>query len=176
MKSMIIIIIVIFKGEMVQMGTYHELISSSSSFAHLLEDIHQQEQESLINIQKQQSIISSIYSEKDNEEESIINIDKKQEGSIKWNVYISYIKAGLGCAFSFFFILLILTAHQATFLYSSWWLAKWSDDESHRYKNFNNCTSKPLKNVNNLHSMTDYEWNTYRNKRFYMYCGKLNYK
>jgi hypothetical protein len=38
-----------FQGEMVQMGTYNELINSSSSFAHLLEDIHQHEQEMITN-------------------------------------------------------------------------------------------------------------------------------
>jgi len=161
---------------MIQIGTYNELISSSSSFAHLLEDIHQQEQEeSFLNIQKQQSIISSIYSEKDNEEELMTNIDTKQEGSIQWNIYISYIKAGLGCTFGFIFILLILTVHQGISLYSSWWLAKWSDDESYRYRNFNNCTSKISEHMNNLNSMTDYEWNTYRNQKFYMYCGKFDY-
>src|SRR5271156_1612017 len=121
-----------FKGEMIQMGTYAELISSSSSFAHLLEDIHQHEEKSIINIQKQQSTISSIYSETDNEEELMLNIDTKQEGSIKRNVYISYIKAGLGCVFAFFFIVLIFTAHQTIFLYGNWWLAKSSDDEGHK--------------------------------------------
>jgi len=161
---------------MIEMGSYTELISSSSLFAHLLEDIHQQEEEeSFLNIQKQQSIISSKFSEKDNEEELITNIDKKQEGSIKLNIYISYIKAGLGCVFGFSFILLILTIHQGISLYSSWWLAKWSDDESHRYRNLINCTSEISKNMNNIRSMTDYEWNTYRNHKFYMYCGEFNY-
>src|ERR1700728_1690806 len=153
-----------FKGEMIQMGTYTELMSSSSSFADLLEDIHQQEQESKINIQQQQSIISSIQSEKDNEEDVITNIDTKQEGSLQWNIYISYIKAGLGCVFGFFFILLIYVAHEGISLYSRWWLATWSDDESHRYRNFNNCTSNISKNVNNIRSMTDNQWNTYRNR------------
>jgi ATP-binding cassette subfamily C (CFTR/MRP) protein 4 len=153
----------------ITLGTYNELISSS--FAHLLEDIHQQE--SFINIQKQQSIISSIYSEKDNEEELIPNVDTKQEGSIRWDVYISYIKSGLGCVFSFLFILLLLTAHQATALYSNWWLATWSDDESHRYRNLKNCSSIT---ADNIRSMSENEWNLYRNGRFYKYCGELNDK
>jgi len=169
-------IILIFKGAMVQMGTYSELMSSSSAFAHLLEDIHQQEQELSINIQKQQSIISSIYSEKDDTDELMINIDTKQEGSIKWNVYTSYIKAGLGCVFGFGFILLFLTAHQLTSMYSSWWLATWSDDEGHRYRYFNNCMSETIENVNNLRSMTDNEWDMYRNRKFYTYCGEFDYR
>ncbi|CAF4411710.1 unnamed protein product, partial [Adineta steineri] len=78
-------IIVLDKGEMIQMGTYNELISSSSSFAHLLEDINQQEQQqSAANIQQQQSIISSTYSEKEDEDEVMSNIDTKQQGAIKW--------------------------------------------------------------------------------------------
>ncbi len=165
-----------FQGEMVQMGTYNELINSSSSFAHLLEDIHQHEQEMIINIEKQQSIISSIYSEKDNEEELINNIDTKQEGTIKWNIYTSYIKAGFGYGFGFIFILLILIAHQGLAMYSSWWLATWSDDESYRYQNFSNCTSGISETINNVSLMTNQQWNTYRNQRFYIYCGELNSK
>ena len=130
------------QGEIIQMGTYTELVSSSS-FAHLLEDIHQQqEQESIMNIQKQQSIISSIYSEKDNEEEFVNNTDTKQEGSVQWEIYSSYIKAGLGCLAGFIIILLILIIDQAASLYSSWWLARWSDDESNRYRNLTNCNFK----------------------------------
>ncbi|CAF4850085.1 unnamed protein product, partial [Rotaria sp. Silwood1] len=39
------IIIVLDNGEMIQMGTYEELLISSSTFAQLLEDINQHEQE-----------------------------------------------------------------------------------------------------------------------------------
>lgn len=159
---------------MTQMGTYTKLLSSSPSFAHLLEDIHQQGQESITNIQKQQSIISSTYSEEDNDEEFTTNMDTKEEGSIRWNVYISYIKAGFGCAFGFIFLALIFIAHQVTTMYSSWWLATWSDDENHRYRNFNNCASEIPKDVKKLRLMTDNEWNTYRDQRFYIYCGEFD--
>ena len=154
---------------MVQMGTYNELITSSSSFAHLLEDIHQHEQEMIVNLEKQQSIISSIYSEADNEEELVPNVDVKQEGAIKWNIYSSYIKAGLGCTFGFVVVLLILVAHQGLAMYSSWWLATWSDDESYRYHNFSHCAST---SINNVSLMTDQQWHTHRNYRFYVYLGK----
>lgn len=165
-----------FKGKMIQMGSYSELISSSSSFAHLLEDIHQQEQEISMKIDKQQSIISSIYSEKDDEDELTTNIDTKQEGAIKWTVYTSYIKAGLGCVVGFLFILLLLAAHQMAFMYSSWWLATWNDDESHRYRNLNSCVSVAAENVHHLHSMSSHEWNAYRNQNFYTYCGECDYQ
>ncbi|CAF4026024.1 unnamed protein product [Adineta steineri] len=165
-------IIVLDQGKMIQMGTYNELISSSSSFAHLLEDINQQEQQqNAANIQQQQSIISSTYSEKEDKDEVMNNIDTKQQGAIKWTVYTSYIKAGLGCIFGSFFILLLLTAYQATFMYSSWWIATWSDDESHRYRNFNQCISTTIENRSHLYSMSNNEWNIYRNQKFYSYCG-----
>ncbi|CAF4098406.1 unnamed protein product [Adineta steineri] len=165
-------IIVLDQGKMIQMGTYNELISSSSSFAHLLEDINQQEQQQIAaNIQQQQSIISSIYSEKEDEDEVMSNIDTKQQGAIKWTVYTSYIKAGLGCVFGSFFILFLLTAYQATFMYSSWWIATWSDDESHRYRNYNQCISTTIENRSHLYLMSENEWNIYRNQKFYSYCG-----
>ncbi|CAF0980830.1 unnamed protein product [Rotaria sp. Silwood1] len=164
-------IIVLNNGEMVQMGTYNELITSSTSFAHLLEDIHQQKHEFSSDIEQQQSIISTVCLEEDNEEDLMTNTDTKQEGSIRWNVYRSYIRAGVGCIFGFFFILLILIANQAIFLCSSWWLAVWTDAETHRYKTFDNCTSISAKKVNNIHSMTENEWNIYRNRKFYIYCG-----
>ncbi|CAF0825031.1 unnamed protein product [Rotaria sp. Silwood1] len=166
-------IIVLDNGRMVQMGTYVELLSSSSSFTRLLEDIHQYEKHFRANIQKQKSIISSIQFEKDNEE-GLINlhthIDKKQEGKIQWHVYKSYLKAGLGSVFGFIIILFIFTIQQATMMYSSWWLATWSDDESHRYSSFNNCTSGTMEKVNNIRLMNDIEWNAHRNERFYIYC------
>ena len=159
---------------MTQFGTYDELISSSPSFTHLLEDIHQQEQEIHLQLEKQQSMISSIYSEKDNNDESITPIDTKQEGTIKWNVYISYVKAGLGCVGGFIFILLIYTVHQTVSMYSSWWLAKWTNDESHRYEIFDSCTSNLSASIYHVRLMSDYQWNIYRNERFYFYCGECS--
>ncbi|UJR21510.1 hypothetical protein I4U23_024596 [Adineta vaga] len=163
-------IIVLDKGEMIQMGTYNELISSSSSFAHLLEDIHQQKQELSMAVQKQQSIISSACSEYD-DDDLTAHTDTKQQGAIKLTVYLSYIKAGLGCILGFVFVLMLLAAREATLMYSSWWLATWSDDESRRYTNFNHCSSSIVNNVTRLYSMSNSEWNAYRNDKFYMFCG-----
>ncbi|CAF2965891.1 unnamed protein product [Rotaria sp. Silwood2] len=166
-------IIVLDNGRMAQMGTYVELLSLSSSFARLLEDINQHEEEFRANIQKQQSVISSIQSEKDDQEDLTnlhTHIDKKQKGKVRWHVYKSYLRAGVGTLFGFFIIILIFTVQQAIMMYSSWWLASWSDDESHRYSSFNNCTSKTIEKVNNISLMNDVEWNAYRNRRFYIYC------
>lgn len=156
---------------MVQLGTYDELLSSSSSFAHLLEDIHQQEQETNLQIEKQQSIISSVYSEKENDDESITHIDTKQEGAIKWNVYSSYIRAGFGCPGGWIFLLLICVAYQSVTIYNSWWLAKWTHDETYRYQNLGSCTSNLSAGVIQVRLMSDSQWQTYRDERFYIYCG-----
>ncbi|CAF4911958.1 unnamed protein product, partial [Rotaria sp. Silwood2] len=70
-------IIVLDNGEMVQMGTYEELLVSSPLFAQLLEDINQheqeQEQQQPISLLNQQSMIASINSENDNVDEENIN-------------------------------------------------------------------------------------------------------
>jgi hypothetical protein len=161
---------------MVQMGTYTELLSSSSSFARLLEDINQHEEEIRIDVQKQQSIISSIYSEKEDEQDlsnSYTHIDKKQEGIVQWHVYSSYIRAGLSSILGFLFIMLIFVSQQAMTMYSSWWLASWSDDESHRHGLFNNCTSVIVEKISYIRSLNNAEWNTHRNHRFYTYCGEF---
>ncbi|CAF4251106.1 unnamed protein product, partial [Rotaria magnacalcarata] len=90
---------------MVAMGTYEELISTSTSFARLLEDINQHEHEQEIEnekvtVIKRLSEVNSMISENGNQEDDgkplPINIETKQEGIVKWNVYISYIRAGIG--------------------------------------------------------------------------------
>lgn len=158
---------------MVQIGTYNELISTSASFAHLLEDIHQQEQESSIQVQNQLSVISSVYSEQNEEDDLTVHTDTKQQGAIKLSVYLSYVGAGVGYILGFVVILMLLAARQATLMYSAWWLAKWSDDESHRYGNLSYCPSEITKNITNLYLMSNNQWNEYRNTKFFMFCGKL---
>lgn len=161
---------------MVQMGTYNELLSSSTSFSRLLEYINQHEEEIRTNVQNQQSVISSIHSEKGDEEDlsnSYTHIDKKQEGIVQWHVYTSYIRAGLSSIFGFIILMLIFICQQGTAILSSWWLASWSDDESHRHGLFNNCTSIIVEKINNVRLLNNDEWNAHRNNRFYIYCSKL---
>ena len=56
---------------MTSMGTYEELLNSSPSFAQLLEDIHQHEQEQKTNaLPTQRSMIGSTSSEEDDGEET----------------------------------------------------------------------------------------------------------
>ncbi|CAF1477796.1 unnamed protein product, partial [Rotaria sordida] len=61
------------------------------------------------------------------------------------------------------------SVREGTSIFSNWWLAKWSDDESYRYRILNNCTN--IQNNNNtVWSMSNAEWSNHRNQRFYIYC------
>jgi len=161
------------------MGTYAELVSTSESFARLLEDInqHHQEQEQeqeqqSVSLSKQPSRIGSISREKEDEEEIELlptNIETKQEGIIKWGVYLSYLRAGVGVTLGLFIIITIFSAQQATALFGNWWLAEWSNDESHRHRVYTNCTSTLDQKTNRIRSMSNTEWNEYRDQRFYTY-------
>ena len=161
------------------MGTYAELLSSSSIFAQLLEDINQHEQEQhSVALLNQRSMVGSISSEKDDQEDECMNlrgknIETKQEGTVKWNVYVSYIQAGVGVIFGFLIIVFVFSAQQVTSIYSNWWLAAWSNDESRRYQNSTNCMNTRDKITDDIQRMSDAEWNTYRNRQYYLFCGEL---
>ncbi|CAF3541135.1 unnamed protein product, partial [Rotaria sp. Silwood2] len=95
-------IIVLDNGEMIQIGTKEELIVSSPIFAQLLVDINQHEQgQPSDSFSNQQSIVKPINSEKedpDEEDNSLLpkSLETKQQGTMNWNVYISYLRAGIG--------------------------------------------------------------------------------
>ena len=99
------------------------------------------------------------------------NAETKQEGSVNCHVYMSYLRAGVGLILGIFLLTFIFGIREAVSIYYSWWIAKWSDDESHRYRSFNNCTEMRHQKINIIRSMSDIEWNNYRNERFYFYCG-----
>jgi hypothetical protein len=159
------------------MGTYTELVTSSSSFNRLLDNIHQQEQEQHehpIDIQYRLSTRSMTASDKDIDEEMLLlteNIEMKREGTVNWYVYMSYLQAGAGLILGIFLVTFIFGIREAASVYYSWWLAKWSDDESYRYRYLNNCTDVSNPKIDTIRSMNDIQWNNYRNERFYAYCG-----
>ncbi|CAF4018606.1 unnamed protein product [Rotaria sordida] len=167
-------IIVLNNGEMVQIGTYIDLLDSSTSFARLLDDIHQFDQQHSIELHQQQSILSSTCSNVDEEMLTFSkNVETKQKGAVKWYVYIVYLKAGVGIIMGLFIVIILPSVREATSIFSNWWLAKWNDDESYRYRISNNCTSIQNNNNNTVWSMSNAEWNNHRNRRFYIYCGTV---
>ncbi|CAF4578087.1 unnamed protein product [Rotaria sp. Silwood2] len=176
-------IIVLDNGEMVQMGTYEELLVSSPLFAQLLEDINQheqeQEQQQPISLLNQQSMIASINSENDNVDEENINsltqnLETKQEGTVKWNVYVLYIRSGIGVILGFLLIIILFATQQTIAIYSNWWLVTWTNDESRRHhQNSTNCVAIQDKKIDKIYRMNSIEWYTYRDRRFYIFCGQF---
>ncbi|CAF4771591.1 unnamed protein product, partial [Rotaria sp. Silwood2] len=163
--------------------TYEELLVSSPLFAQLLEDINQheqeQEQQQSISLLNQQSMIGSINSENDNFDEENINsltknLETKQEGTVKWNVYVLYIRSGIGVILGFLLIIILFATQQSIAIYSNWWLVAWTNDESHRYhQNSTNCVPIQDKKIDRIYRMNSIEWNTYRDRRFYIFCGQF---
>ncbi|CAF1179879.1 unnamed protein product, partial [Adineta ricciae] len=176
-------IIVLDNGEMVQIGTYTELLSSSASFARLLEDINQHRQEKekpgveeTALLKSQLSKVNSVNSEKaEDEAEDLLskptNVEIKQEGIVKWSVYASYLRAGIGLVIGLLVIMTMFSLQQAAALYSSWWLAGWSDAETQRHLVFNNCSTFIDEKAKTIRGMDNNQWTNYRNGRFYTYCG-----
>ncbi|CAF4155270.1 unnamed protein product [Rotaria sordida] len=159
---------------MIQIGTYIELLESSS-FSRLLNYINQQEQNKYsIDTQERCSSRHESFSETINEEEQLLmseNLEIKQQGSVKWFVYIEYLRAGIGLILGLIVLILLFGIREAIFVFSNWWLAEWSEDESYRYNQFRNCTEIRNKKMNIIRSMNDIEWTYYENRRFYIYCG-----
>ncbi|UJR34945.1 hypothetical protein I4U23_027723 [Adineta vaga] len=168
-------IIMLNNNGSVEIGSYEQLLNSSSSFAHLLKNIHQHisEEQDSTNQQNDLSTDDSFTSESVNEKSMLFpstNNETKQEGRIKWNVYVSYLRTGLGFCLNFALMSIICMGREIIAIFSDRWLAMWSNDESHRYRLFENCTNITK---DTIHSMTDVEWNNYRNQRFYIYCGTV---
>ena len=160
------------------MGTYAELLASSASFRSLLANIHQQEQEQELehskNIQRERMSRHVTFSEGENEEEGFLacdSLEMKEEGSVKWHVYMEYLRAGAGLVLGFTFLILLFGLREFATLFHGRWLAQWSEDEGHRHEEFNNCTASESEKMNAIRRMSDDEWNNYRNARFYFYCG-----
>jgi hypothetical protein len=159
---------------MIEMGTYAELLTTSASFAQLLEDINQHEEEQQpVPFSTQQSRIGSICSEKEDVELLPTSIETKKEGTVKWHVYVAYIRAGVGILLGILLIVIVFSAQQVIDVYSNWWLAGWSDDESRRHHIVINCTNIRDVKTEKIHAMNTEEWNAHRNRRFYMFCGEF---
>jgi hypothetical protein len=148
-------------------GAYNDLMSSSSSFTRLLNDIHQHELEHSADFGHDESITRSISLEK--EVERSTTVETKQEGTVKWRVYIEYLRAGVGVIVGILLVLVVSSAKEATYVFSSWWLATWNDDENSRHHFLNNCTTNHKNNT--FWYMTDAEWTDTRNRLFYIYSG-----
>lgn len=162
------------QGQVIQIGTYDDLLNTSSSIVNQLtiEDVDQSELH-----QESSNDSNDLEVDIDVEEEISLlpkNIEQKREGTVGWNVYLSFLQASSGVIFG---ILLLLTAfglHQATSIYSHWWLAAWSNEESLRSQNGTSCMHQQSNQTGLIYHMNDDVWNRHRNQRFYLFSGLSN--
>ncbi|CAF1162569.1 unnamed protein product [Adineta ricciae] len=169
-------IVVLNNGEMTDIGTYDELSSSSLSFASLLHDIHQHElnEQQSVEFQHQRSIFDSSVSESETpvEENSALptNIENKEEGIVNWHVYTSYLRAGIGLFVGLILMTGIFSIREFIAIFSDRWLANWTSDETHRYRNSTFCMNT---SDSAIMAMNETDWNYHRNHRYYIYCGSV---
>ena len=170
---------------MVQMGTYEELLSTSASFARLLEDInqhqhqHQQDQKEHVPILtsplSRRDTVCTEYEDEAEIESPLSDTEVMQAGTVKWNVFISYLDAGIGVILGASLIVILFSIHQVLLMYSNRWLAEWSNEESHRYRVNNNCTNMFTQKILKIRSMSNAEWDKHRDDRFRWYSSKSSY-
>ena len=166
---------------MIEKGSYHKLLSQSTRFARLLENIHQQKEEQaaanhLVPVLSRLSTRCSANSQHDDEDAIDIdneNAEKSQSGAVHASVYIGYLRAGLGFFSSVFLLLLIFGIREATFILYNHWLAKWSDDETNRFRTWKNCSQGVSERIEQIRSMNESDWKDYRSHRFHVFCGEL---
>lgn len=160
---------------MVQIGTYAELLSSKM-FVDLIEDINQHQLEKnaendqeYVSLRKQSSKIDPEIEAEEQSASLPTNIETKQEGTVQWSVYISYLRAGIGLIPGIFIILITFSVQQALAIFSLWWVAEWSDDEGHRRADLQNCTNQIDEQTNRIRSMSETQWKNHQNQRFYIH-------
>ncbi|CAF3332630.1 unnamed protein product [Rotaria socialis] len=168
-------IIVLNNGEMVHMGTYSELLESSSSFSNLLKKINQQEHKEHSKDTRIQSISRYVsVSESISEEKQLLlsdDLETKAKGSVNWRVYVEYLRAGAGLILGLILLISVFSMREAIFFFCNWWLAEWSEDKDYRRDQVRNCTEDSNKKMNEIRSMNSQEWAHHQRWRFYFYCG-----
>ena len=161
---------------MAHTGTYEELLRGSDSFSRLLENIHQEKQQQLESASSNELRRFSrcpTIPEADSDELSspVADLESAQSGSVKWSVYISYVRTGVGLTIGIFLILLLFGVREATSILYSCWLAQWSEEEDHRHRNFSNCAEVNSSIVSSIKSMDSIEWNHYKERKFLICAG-----
>jgi hypothetical protein len=105
------------------MGTYDELLITSSTFTRLLDNIHQQKQSEHSNdIHRRRSFHDMTSVETENEEEQLLltdDLEMKEKGAVKWRVYIEYLRAGVGLTLGLVWLISILCIREAISVFAS---------------------------------------------------------
>ncbi|CAF0892753.1 unnamed protein product [Didymodactylos carnosus] len=177
-------IIVLNNGEAVAQGTYEELLKSSISFAKLLEDIHQHEintpdgdEKNKLNLsiddldkRTENDLLLRTQSSRTSRDETQNNhqpTETKATGVVKWHVFLDYFRASASLILVFLLMFIVFTSQQAIAVFSNWW----SNEEQLRHEHPNGTCGSKFKSQ--IHSMSNNEWELYRNKKFYIYSGTV---
>lgn len=145
---------------MIGSGSYDELMEKSPKFKQLLENIDQQKEElndSNVHQESRAQARSMTISDSESEDftASIVSIEAKQDGSIKFKVYLSYLQAGVGSLIGSIILVLIFGAREATSIFFHRSLALWNNDPNSHVGFYANCTEQKMESTNSSHSSKD---------------------
>ncbi|KAM9674923.1 ATP-binding cassette sub-family C member 4-like [Dama dama] len=141
-------ILLLEKGEMVQKGTYAELLKSGVDFASLLKKENEETEPSPVPespaMRTQTSSESSVQSPQsstpllkeaaaeDQDTENIqdtLSEERRLEGKVGFKTYKNYFRAGAHWSVIIFLILVSIAA-QVAYILQDWWLLNWANEES----------------------------------------------
>ncbi|XP_059740468.1 ATP-binding cassette sub-family C member 4-like [Bos taurus] len=140
-------ILLLEKGEMVQKGTYAELLKSGVDFASLLKKENEEAEPSPVpespTIRTQTSSESSVQSQQsstpllkdaaaeDQDTENIqdtLSEERRLEGKVGFKTYKNYFRAGAHWSVIIFLILVNIAA-QVAYILEDWWLLNWANEQ-----------------------------------------------
>ncbi|XP_010832359.1 PREDICTED: multidrug resistance-associated protein 4-like, partial [Bison bison bison] len=140
-------ILLLEKGEMVQKGTYAELLKSGVDFASLLKKENEEAEPSPVpespTMRTQTSSESSVQSQQsstpllkdaaaeDQDTENIqdtLSEERRLEGKVGFKTYKNYFRAGAHWSVIIFLILVNIAA-QVAYILEDWWLLNWANEQ-----------------------------------------------
>ncbi|XP_024844888.2 ATP-binding cassette sub-family C member 4-like, partial [Bos taurus] len=140
-------ILLLEKGEMVQKGTYAELLKSGVDFASLLKKENEEAEPSPVpespTMRTQTSSESSVQSQQsstpllkdaaaeDQDTENIqdtLSEERRLEGKVGFKTYKNYFRAGAHWSVIIFLVLVSIAA-QVAYILEDWWLLNWANEQ-----------------------------------------------
>ncbi|KTW31190.1 uncharacterized protein T551_01263 [Pneumocystis jirovecii RU7] len=124
-------IVYLENGEIMEMGKYSDLINKQEYFYHFVEEF--------IKVEEQEEETSEKTTEgfqvKENEFNTLMQKEEREIGSIKWIVYIQFIRAA-GGLWLVPVIILLLSAFEFVNIGNNLWLSFWSKNQFQKSPNF----------------------------------------
>ncbi|KAN0055185.1 hypothetical protein ACTA71_008282 [Dictyostelium dimigraforme] len=135
--------VVLKSGEIVERGTYQELINAKLEFATLLQEYGVDENakadedsddddEGEQNNSKQEKVENKLEEKpkKSDKDGTLISEEETEQGAVAGRVYWKYITAGGGLLFLFAIVLFLIETGSKTF--TDWWLSHWQTQSTER--------------------------------------------